>query len=79
MGFGRVYLRDLAVENNVTSNLEKIIDLANDVLGEPHVEDWLDKTSGTLGDSPKKLSETEEGTRAVLLHLTGISRRNRFD
>lgn len=63
----------------MTDNLQEIIDLAIDVLGEPHVEDWLDQTSATLGDTPKNLSATEEGTRAVLLHLTGISRMSRFD
>lgn len=63
----------------MTDNLQKIIDTANDVLGEDHVEDWLDKTSGTLGNSPRALSESDEGTNKVLAHLAGISRLSLFE
>lgn len=59
----------------MTSNLQKIIDKATDVLGdEAKAIDWIDHTSATLGATPRQLSETQEGTDRVLLHLGGISR-----
>jgi uncharacterized protein (DUF2384 family) len=58
-------------------NLQKIIDSATEVLGsEARARDWIEKHSSTLGDSPRSLSATEEGTKAVLLHLASISRHN---
>ena len=58
------------------TNLERILEHATDVLGsyEEAVE-WVYKKSATLGDCPRNLSETEEGTNTVLQHLNGISRQ----
>ena len=48
---------------------------ATEVLGcEDRARDWMEKKSGTLGDSPSVLCVDEDGTKAVLLHLNGISR-----
>ena len=59
------------------TNLERIIEKATDILGdEERALDWTDKMSATLGASPRELSETEEGTDKVLLHLAGISRHD---
>jgi len=61
----------------MTSNLQKIIEKATDVLGdEAKALDWIDHVSATLGDTPRQLSETTEGTNKVLLHLAGISRHS---
>lgn len=57
------------------TNLQRIIDKATDILGsEDRALDWIEKTSGTLQGTPHSLSETHEGTQAVLLHLATISR-----
>jgi uncharacterized protein (DUF2384 family) len=59
----------------MTPNLQKIVEKATDVLGdEAKALDWIDHTSATLGGTPRALSETEEGTNRVLIHLGGISR-----
>ncbi len=57
------------------TNLETIMERATEILGsEERAKDWVEKVSGTLGASPLELSESEEGTDRVLLHLAGISR-----
>ncbi len=62
---------------NITPNLQLILDKAEDVLGgKDKANDWIEHTSATLGDSPRNLSETAEGTIAVLLHLSAISRHS---
>lgn len=59
----------------MTPNLQRIYDKAVDVLGsDDRAVDWIDHTSATLGGTPRQLSETEEGTNLVLIHLGGISR-----
>lgn len=59
------------------TNLEKIIDMATDVLGDDaKAEEWVDHTSATLGGTPRDLSETQEGTDKVLRHLGDISRHS---
>jgi uncharacterized protein (DUF2384 family) len=61
----------------MTPNLQKIYDKAVDVLGsEERATDWIDHISGTLGGTPRALSETDEGTNRVLLHLGNISRHS---
>jgi uncharacterized protein (DUF2384 family) len=61
----------------MTNNLQKIIDKATDVLGdEAKALDWIDHVSATLGGTPRELSNTEEGTNKVLLHLANISRHS---
>ena len=52
-----------------------ILDKATDVLGSrEHAEDWIDQYSGTLGDYPRRMAGSSEGTNEVLRHLTSISR-----
>lgn len=64
----------------MTNNLTKIMESATDVLGDTtKAKDWIDKHSATLGASPRKLSETKEGTKQVLLHLANISRHSKQD
>lgn len=59
------------------TNLDQIIDKATDILGsEDRALDWVDKVSATLGSAPRGLSESQEGTEAVLLHLNTISRHS---
>jgi uncharacterized protein (DUF2384 family) len=61
----------------MTSNLQKIRDKATDVLGsEERADDWIDHNSATLGGSPRSLSDTNEGTLRVLLHLATVSRHS---
>jgi hypothetical protein len=56
-------------------NMESILDKATDVLGSTQkAEDWVDHYSDTLGDTPRRMSSTPEGTNEVMLHLAGISR-----
>ncbi len=63
-----------------TLNMKRIVDVATEVFGsEERAFDWTEKMSATLGSSPASLSETEEGTKAVLLHLASISRNSVFD
>lgn len=58
-------------------NLEQIIDKATDVLGSrERAEEWIEKSSATLGGRPRDLAATDEGTKAVLLHLAAISRHS---
>jgi uncharacterized protein (DUF2384 family) len=59
------------------SNILKIQDKAMDVLGDHgRALEWMDHMSGTLGDTPRVLAKTDEGTARVLLHLGGISRHS---
>lgn len=59
------------------TNLETILDRATDVLGtRDRADDWVDKQSATLGSSPRALSESDEGTKSVLLHLKTISQHS---
>lgn len=61
----------------MTPNLQKIHEKAIDVLGsQERATDWIDHTSATLGGTPRSLSESNEGTRKVLIHLAGISRHS---
>lgn len=61
----------------MATNLERIIEKAADVLGsEEKALDWIDHKSATLGDTPRRLSATDEGTNRVLFHLAGISRHS---
>lgn len=63
-----------------TANMKRIIDIATEVFGtEERALDWTEKMSGTLGSTPAVLSETDEGTNAVLLHLANIARNSVFD
>jgi uncharacterized protein (DUF2384 family) len=58
-------------------NINRIIAKAVDVLGDhERALDWVDHMSATLRDTPRNLSRTEEGTKAVLIHLGGISRHS---
>lgn len=59
------------------SNILKIQDKAADILGDnTRALEWMDHMSGTLGDTPRQLAKTDEGTARVLLHLGGISRHS---
>ncbi len=59
------------------SNIAKIIEKATDVLGDhTRAVEWIDHMSGTLGDTPRNLAKTDEGTDRVLIHLGGISRHS---
>lgn len=61
----------------MSPNLQKIHDKAVDVLGSnERATDWIDHNSATLGGTPRVLSETDEGTNQVLLHLGQISRHS---
>lgn len=58
-------------------NIERILDKAADVLGSrDRAEAWLDKRSATLKGTPRELAGTDDGARAVLLHLARISRHS---
>lgn len=55
------------------TNLEVIIDRATDVFGSKEKAlDWVDQTSETLGDYPRRMSFTSRGTTTVLAHLRSI-------
>ncbi len=59
------------------NDIERIIERAAEVLGgEDRAQDWVDHQSATLGGTPRQLAETPEGTKAVILHLNGISRHS---
>lgn len=61
----------------MTPNLQTIYDKAVDILGtEERATDWIDHVSATLGGTPRALSETDEGTKLVLIHLGNISRHS---
>ena len=61
----------------MTPNLKKILDKAIDVLGtEQAAKEWIDHASATLGGTPRQLSDTDEGTYKVLIHLGNISRHS---
>ena len=65
---------NIAKEYFVT-NVETILAKAEDVLGSAErANEWVEKTSATLGGKPVDLAITDEGTKAVLLHLNAISR-----
>jgi uncharacterized protein (DUF2384 family) len=61
----------------MTPNLKRIHEKAADVLGSKEkADDWIDHASATLGGTPRRLSESEEGTNRVLIHLADISRHS---
>lgn len=61
----------------MSDNLNRILEKAADILGDrDKATDWIDHVSATLGDTPRNLSDSEEGTKKVLLHLVGISRHS---
>lgn len=70
-------LIDTNKEIVVESNILKIVDKAVDVLGtHERAIDWMDHMSRTLGDTPRNLAVSDEGTAAVMLHLGSISRHS---
>lgn len=71
----RILDQFLVDPRGVPTYVKAILDKATDVLGgRDKAEDWIDQFSGTLGDYPRRLAATKEGTDRVLLHLAGISR-----
>ena len=62
------------------TNLEKVIERATEVLGsEEKALEWIEHMSGTLGDKPAVLVETDEDTDRVLFHLADIARHSVTD
>ncbi len=55
------------------SNYDIALDRATEVLGtRERAEDWLEKMSGTLGNSPKDLLSDDQGLNRVLRHIHSV-------
>lgn len=55
------------------SNYDIALARATEVLGDrERAVDWLDKMSGTLGNSPKELLSDTDGLNQVLRHIRSV-------
>lgn len=76
-GWQNYYRVIVPAKGEQMDNLTRIRDKAIDVLGsEEAADDWLDKMSATLGDTPRNAAATQEGALKVMFHLGAISRHS---